>query len=97
MLKTLGFTRSQVLRAVAWQATTLAAAALLIGLPVGVVAGRWAWALFADSVGVSARPDIPLALILAAIPVTLALANLIAAGPGWRAARVRPATVLRGE
>jgi hypothetical protein len=29
--------------------------------------------------------------------VTLALANLIAAWPGWRAARVRPATVLRSE
>jgi hypothetical protein len=97
LLKTLGCTRSQVLRAVAWQASALAAAALLIGVPLGVVAGRWAWVLFAGSAGVSARPDVPLALILAAIPATLALANLVAAWPGWRAARVRPATVLRSE
>jgi hypothetical protein len=97
MLKALGCTRSQVLRVVAWQATALAAAALLIGVPAGVVAGRWAWALFADSVGVSAQPGLSLALILAVIALTLALANLIAAWPGWRAARVRPATALRSE
>jgi hypothetical protein len=36
-------------------------------------------------------------LVLAAVPVTLVLANLIAAGPGWDAARLRPATVLRTE
>jgi putative ABC transport system permease protein len=36
-------------------------------------------------------------LILLAVPVTLALANLIAAGPGWDAARLRPAAVLRAE
>jgi len=35
--------------------------------------------------------------LLLAIPVTLLLANLIAAGPGWGAARVRPAGVLRAE
>ena len=97
VLKTLGLVRSQVLRVVAWEATALAAAALLIGLPLGVLAGRWAWALFAGSAGVSGVADIPLSLVLLAIPVTLALANLIAAGPGWDAARVRPASVLRTE
>jgi ABC-type antimicrobial peptide transport system permease subunit len=97
LLKTLGLTRSQVLRVVAWEASAFAAVALLIGLPAGMAAGRWAWALFADSAGVSPAPDVPLALILLAIPATLALANLIAAWPGWRAARVRPAAVLRSE
>src|SRR5271165_748418 len=97
VLKTLGLVRSQVLRVVAWEASALAAAALLIGLPLGVLAGRWAWALFAGSAGVSGVADVPLPLILLAIPVTLALANLIAAGPGWDAARLRPASVLRSE
>jgi hypothetical protein len=32
-----------------------------------------------------------------AVPVRSALANLIAAGPGWDAARLRPASVLRTE
>ena len=97
VLKTLGLVRSQVLRVVGWEASALAAAALLIGLPLGVLAGRWAWAVFAGSAGVSGVADVPVPLILLAIPVTLALANLIAAGPGWDAARVHPASVLRSE
>ena len=97
VLKTLGLVRSQVLRVVAWQASALAGAALLVGLPLGILAGRWAWALFAGSAGVSGAPDVPVALVLAAVPVTLVLANVIAAGPGWDAARVRPAFVLRTE
>jgi hypothetical protein len=36
-------------------------------------------------------------LMLLAIPVTVALANLIAAGPGWAAARIPAATALRSE
>src|SRR5580704_790373 len=97
VLKTLGLVRSQVLRVVAWEASALAAAALLVGLPLGIIAGRWAWAIFAGSAGVTGVADVPLPLVLLAIPVTLALANLIAAGPGWDAARVRAASVLRTE
>jgi ABC-type antimicrobial peptide transport system permease subunit len=97
VLKTLGLVRSQVLRVVAWEASALAGAALLVGLPLGVLAGRWAWAVFAGSAGVSGVPDVPVGLVLLAVPVTLVLANLIAAGPGWDAARVRPAAVLRTE
>jgi ABC-type antimicrobial peptide transport system permease subunit len=97
VLKTLGLRRSQVIGVVSWQASALAAAALLVGLPFGVLAGRWAWALFARSVGVSAQADIPVALVLLAIPVVLLLANLIAAGPGWAAARISPAITLRSE
>jgi ABC-type antimicrobial peptide transport system permease subunit len=97
VLKTLGLVRSQVLRVVAWQASALAVVALLVGLPLGILAGRWGWAVFAGSAGVSGAADVPVVLVLAAIPVTLALANLIAAGPGWDAARIRPAAVLRTE
>ena len=97
VLKTLGLTRAQVLRLVAWQATALAAAALLAGAPLGVIAGRLAWAFFANAAGVSAQPDVPLPLILLAVPATLLLANLIGTWPGWTAARVHPAAALRTE
>jgi len=97
VLKTLGFTRSQVQGVVAWEATTLAAVALLIGIPVGVIAGRWAWALFASTAGVATQATVEVSLVLLAIPATLVVANLIAVWPGWRAARLRPATVLRTE
>jgi hypothetical protein len=97
LLKTLGLLRGQLLRVVFWEASTLAGAALLVGLPLGVIAGRWAWMIFAGSAGVADRADVPLPLVLLAIPATVALANLIAAGPGWTAARVPAATVLRSE
>jgi hypothetical protein len=98
VLKALGFTRSQVRAVVAWQATALAAAALVIGVPAGIIAGRWTWAVFANAAGVSPQATIALPVVLLAVPlVTLLLANLIAAFPGRVAARLRPATVLRCE
>ena len=97
VLKTLGCTRSQVHGMVAWEASALAAAALLAGIPLGVIAGRWAWAVFAGATGVASQATVDLPLVLLAIPVTLLLANVIAAWPGWTAARLRPATVLRAE
>jgi hypothetical protein len=97
VLKALGLRRSQLLRLVAWQASALAAAPVLAGLPLGLLVGRWAWLVFANSAGVGSAADVPAVLVLLIIPVTLILANLIAAGPGWTAARVRPALVLRSE
>jgi ABC-type lipoprotein release transport system permease subunit len=97
ILKTLGFTRSQVLSVVAWQATALAALGLLVGLPIGIAAGRWAWRLFAEDLGVVPEPVTPLVPILVVIPVTILLANLVALLPGRSAARTRPALVLRAE
>jgi len=97
LLKTLGFTRSQVLGVVAWEASAFAVVALLVGLPLGVIAGRWAWGYFADAAGVPTGATVPLTPMLLAIPVTLVLANLIAAWPGWTAARLHPAAVLRAE
>jgi hypothetical protein len=97
ILKSLGFLRRQVWHAVGWQATTIAATALVIGLPTGIAGGRWAWRLFAAQLGVLPEPAIPLTAILIAIPGALALANLIAAAPARAAARTRPAIVLRTE
>jgi ABC-type lipoprotein release transport system permease subunit len=97
LLKTLGLARRQVVAVVMWQACAMAAAALAAGIPLGVVAGRWAWALFAGSAGAGGGADIPVLLVLAVAPAALAAACLIAAGPDCAAARVRPAIVLRTE
>jgi len=97
ILKTLGFTRRQVRHATAWQATTIAAIALLIGLPAGIAGGRWAWRVFATQLGVLPEPVVPLTTIALAIPAALAVANLIAAAPAQAAAHTQPAAVLRSE
>jgi ABC-type antimicrobial peptide transport system permease subunit len=97
VLKTLGLTRSQLIKVVSWQASALAMAALLAGLPLGALAGRWSWELFAGAAGVAGQADIPVPLVLLAIPTVLLLANLIAAGPGWAAAQTRAALIMRSE
>ncbi len=79
VLKTLGCTRSQIHGIVAWEASALAAAALLAGIPLGVIAGRLAWAVFADAAGVASQATVEVPLALLAIPATLLLANVIAA------------------
>jgi len=97
ILKTLGFVRRQVAVTVAWQTTTIAALAALIGVPIGAAAGRWAWTLFANQQGMVSEPVAPLWSLLLLLPAALLLANLVAAIPGRFAARTSPAIVLRAE
>jgi ABC-type antimicrobial peptide transport system permease subunit len=95
--KVLGLGKAQLLSVVAWQALALTTAALAAGVPLGIVAGRWAWSLFAGSVGVAADPSIPVLLVLILAGAAVLLAALIAATPGRYAARVKPAIILRSE
>jgi putative ABC transport system permease protein len=97
ILKILGMGKAQLLMVVSWQAAALTAAALAVGVPLGIVAGRWSWSLFAGSIGVATDPSIPFLLLLALAVVSLLLAALIAAAPGQAAARVKPAAVLKSE
>ncbi|MDQ6695983.1 MAG: ABC transporter permease [Actinomycetota bacterium] len=97
VLKSLGFVRRQVSAAVAWQATIITGLSLLIGLPIGVAAGRETWRFFATRLGVDPTPQVPILAVLLSIPAALAIANAVAAAPAWAAGRLRPATVLRAE
>jgi ABC-type lipoprotein release transport system permease subunit len=97
VLKTLGLLPRQVSTTVAWQATTFAAAAAFIGLPVGVAAGRWGWQLVAVELGVLYEPVVPTLPILAIAAGTFVAATLVAVGPGWVAGHIPPAAVLRSE
>ncbi len=97
ILKTLGFTRIQVGATVAWQATSVAAIGLLVGLPLGIAAGRFAYNAFAENLGVVSEPVTPLGLAVLVVPAAVLLANLVAAPSCWSAARTRPAALLRAE
>jgi hypothetical protein len=83
--------------AVAWQASVILVVAVLVGGPLGVAAGHWAWAAFASSLGAVPVTVVPLPALLAAFLALLVAGNLLAAGPGAVAARTRPAAVLRTE
>jgi ABC-type antimicrobial peptide transport system permease subunit len=97
LLKTLGFTRRQLAATIAWQSTVLAAGGVVIGVPVGVAAGRWLWIVFARSLSAVPDPVIPAASVALAALAALILANLVAALPGRAAARTPAALLLRAE
>ncbi len=97
MLKVLGMGRAQVLCVVLWQALAFSIVAVAVGLPLGSLAGRWAWLLFARSAGVPGDPVVPVLVLAAFIPATLLLACLVAAIPGQTAGRLTPAAVLRAQ
>ena len=96
ILKAVGFVTRQVRATVAWQATAIAGSSLIVGVPLGVAAGRWAWTLFAHQFAIEPLPVIS-PLVLLAFPAVLLLANAVAAVPAQAAAHTRPATVLRAE
>ena len=97
ILKTLGFRRRQVAGTVAGQATTLAVIALAVGIPLGTIIGRVAWSRFAAAQGISSAPTVDVGAIALFVPAIILAALVVAAIPAWLAARVSPATALRGE
>jgi hypothetical protein len=97
LLKTLGMTRGQVRSVVAWQTSIVLIVAVLIGVPLGVAAGRWAWTAFASSIGVVPATVVPVPALVLGIAGLLAAGNLLAAGPAAVAARTPPAAALRAE
>lgn len=97
VLRVLGVRRRQCAGAIAWQAVGVAALALVVGVPLGIVAGRLTWRWIAGATPLLYVAPIAVAAVLAAVPVTLVVANALAVVPAWRASRVRPATVLRTE
>ena len=97
VLKSLGFVRRQTMAVVAWQATSFSVIALLIGIPLGIACGRWAWTIVSSGIGSSSPPSVPAGAVAIIVPVTLLLANLIAAWPGYAATRIAPALEMRSE
>jgi ABC-type lipoprotein release transport system permease subunit len=97
VLRTMGFVRRQVWLSVFWQTAILVSIALLVGIPLGALLGRFAWNVFAHDVGAIAEPQVAWVLFLLTIPAALLLAGLVAAVPAWLAGRTRPGVVLRTE
>ncbi|MGZ8734911.1 MAG: ABC transporter permease, partial [Acidimicrobiia bacterium] len=97
VLRALGFGRRQSRLAIAWQATLLAVIGVAIGVPLGIAFGRVVWRSLAENFPLVYSPPTALLATLLVIPVALLVANLVAAGPSRRAARIQPAAVLRSE
>jgi ABC-type lipoprotein release transport system permease subunit len=66
-------------------------------VPLGIALGRWLWILFAGAIDAVPLPTVPAGQVVFVTVGALALANLVAALPGRRAARTPAALVLRTE
>ena len=97
LLKTVGFVRWQLAAAVAWQASVAAIVGIVVGIPLGIVAGRWLWDLFARQIYAVPYPTVSVASVLLVALGTLLLANVVAAVPARNAARTPTALMLRAE
>jgi hypothetical protein len=97
LLKVLGFVNRQVAAAVAWQATTLAVVGIVVGVPLGVWAGRAIWRAFANNLGAVPVSVVPIWLVGVLAAGVLVSANFIAIGPALVARRSKPATLLRTQ
>jgi putative ABC transport system permease protein len=97
VLKTLGFVKRQIRATVAWQTSALAFTALLLGIPLGVMAARATWSMFAEGLGVPPSSVVPMMALVIGAPLMLIIANLIGMVPARVAARTEAAVVLRAE
>jgi ABC-type antimicrobial peptide transport system permease subunit len=78
-------------------AMTTALVGLVVGIPLGLGAGRVVWHEVADSVGVAPAATPPWAVLGVAVPAVLVVAVAVSLLPARRAARLSPARVLRAE
>jgi hypothetical protein len=97
VLRALGFSRAQAMRAVAYQAVIYAVLALAVAIPVGIAIGRLAWHAYASSLYVVSEPMTSVATCAAVAAVTLIATMLVALPLNWVATRVQPAAALRTE
>jgi hypothetical protein len=97
VLRALGMTRRQARGVVITQATLLAVVGIAFGVPIGLALGRTVWRTVAESTPLAYHAPLALLALLLAAPAALLIANILAAWPGHRAARLRISQILRTE
>jgi hypothetical protein len=97
VLQALGLTRRQLTGIITWQTLTLLLVAVVIGLPLGVVAGRWAWAGFAASLGVVPVTAVPLIPLVGGLGLLVLLGALLTTLPRFFSHEISTAARLRSE
>jgi FtsX-like permease family len=97
VLQALGFRRRQLSATVSWFVTALLVPALVIGVPLGIVAGRWGWRVFAANLGVPSIPVVPLVAVVTIVVAAIVVVNVVAFPLAWRAARGDLAQARRAE
>jgi ABC-type lipoprotein release transport system permease subunit len=97
VLRAVGAHQSWVTRVVHWQATAFGVVALLIGVPLGLVAGRTVYRAFADSIGAVPEPSLPYLRLVGVAVGLMLIANLATVVPARRARRLAPGRLLADQ
>ena len=97
VLRALGLTRRQSRLVIGTQATLLAVIGIIFGIPLGFALGRVLWHAAADTMPLFYQPPLAALALLLIVPLALLAANLLAAWPARRAARLRTGQILRTE
>jgi len=97
VLRALGFRRRDVDHAVAWQSIVYMFTALAVGVPLGVVVGRFALRLYAERLGVVPEPVIPWAQLGLLSAVAVAIAGTMGMALSRATSSANPAVALRAE
>lgn len=87
-LRALGMERRQLRSVVRWTAVTLASIGVVVGLPLGLVAGRAVWQLMAGGLGLVDHAAWPLVGLAAAGPVAVGAALVLGLWPSHRAGNI---------
>jgi putative ABC transport system permease protein len=85
VLRALGGTRRQLESTMRWQAFMLIGSAMAVGIPLGLVANKIAWAAFTERIGVAPGTVIPLAWLAVGAASVFAVGYALATGVGRRA------------
>jgi hypothetical protein len=97
VLRVLGYTRRQVGGVLRGVATGVAGVALVLGIPVGVVVGRFGWRAVADGLTVVPAVAVPVGAITLVALGLIAFALAVAFAPAHIARRHTPGAALRAE
>ena len=97
VLRALGMRPGDASATVRWQATIVAVAAALVGVPAGLIGGRALWLAIAEPIHVLLDVDIPRLLVAGAGAAVVVMSSALAIVPARRAACLAPAQVLRSE
>lgn len=96
-LRCLGLTPRQTTACLTGQAVTIVVAGLVLGVPLGLTAGRAAWWAVADSIGVRTDAALPVLGVVAVCVGVLVAATLVSIPVGRQANRRTPAEALHVE
>jgi putative ABC transport system permease protein len=96
VLRALGWSSKRLRRVLVWQGVLLAFVTLLIGIPLGLVAGVFAWRAIAEALGVADDLHLPAALLVL-VPGAVVIGVVASLLPARRLRRQSVAALVRAE